>query len=174
MRPILGVKEDIPMSTPEKPTGNHRATSYGANAPAMSVQASGRYQFDSKEDRINAAALLNFFGITDEWNCSPKDQMTLLGTPSKSSFYRMKDFVEGKADKPPKLGRDALERISYIMGTYKALNILLPSDRRAAEWVRKPNSHPLFSGQCALDVMLQGRVIDLADIRRYLDGERGL
>ena len=162
------------MSTPDKPSGNHNQPRYSANAPVMGAASEGRYQFDSKEDRINAAALLNFFGITEDWQCGAKEQMILLGTPSKSSFYRMRDFVDGKADKPPRLGRDALERISYIMGIYKALNILLPSERRAAEWVRKPNQHPLFSGQTALDVMLQGRVIDLADVRRYLDGERGL
>ncbi len=149
------------MNTPHNHSINH-------------ATANGQYRFDSKEDRINAAALFNFFGITDDWACTPKDQITLLGTPSKSSFYRMKDFAEGKADKPPKLGRDALERISYIMGIYKALNILLPSERRAAEWVNKNNSHPLFNGRTALDVMRQGRVIDLADIRRYLDAERGL
>lgn len=143
--------------------------------PAVTpIHTNGKLNFDDKEDRLNAAALLNFFGITQEWGCSAKEQITLLGTPSKSSFYRMKDFAEGKADKPPKLNRDALERISYIMGIFKALNILLPSERRAAEWVRKANTHPLFSGQTALDIMLQGRVIDLADIRRYLDAERGL
>jgi hypothetical protein len=162
------------MSTPDKPSGNHHQARYGANNPAMGAADGGSYQFDSKEDRINAAALLNFFGITDDWQCNARDQMTLLGTPSKSSFYRMRDFVEGKVDTPPRLGRDALERISYIMGIFKALNILLPNERRAAEWVRKPNSHPLFRGQTALDVMLQGRVIDLADVRRYLDGQRGL
>ncbi|MDX1695026.1 MAG: MbcA/ParS/Xre antitoxin family protein [Ketobacteraceae bacterium] len=165
------------MSTPDKPTGRQaRQNSAGhhANAPAAGVPTSGRYAFDSKEDRINAAALLNFFGITDEWQCAPRDQMTLLGNPSKSSFYRMRDFADGKADKPPRLGHDTLERISYLMGIYKALNILLPSDRRAAEWVRRPNSYPLFAGKSALDIMLQGRVIDLADVRRYLDGERGL
>ena len=154
--------------------GNDAANiSAGRSAQAFN-QANSQYGFDSKEDRINAAALLNFFGITDEWCCTAKDQMVLLGAPSKSSFYRMKEFVDGKTEKPPKLSRDALERISYIMGIFKALNILLPSERRAAEWVRKENSHPLFSGRSALDVMLQGRVIDLADIRRYLDAERGL
>lgn len=161
------------MSTPDNPHNNPNV-SYGANTASLNTTSSSRYDFDSKEDRVNAAALLNFFGITQEWDCSPKDQITLLGTPSKSSFYRMRDFVDGKADKPPKLSRDALERISYVMGIYKALNILLPSTRRAAEWVRKANSHPLFGNRSALDIMLQGRVIDLADVRRYLDGERGL
>ena len=60
------------------------------------------------------------------------------------------------------------------MGIYKALNILLPNSRRAAEWVKKSNSASIFAGKSALETMLQGRVIDLADIRRYLDAERGL
>ncbi|MCG8673462.1 MAG: MbcA/ParS/Xre antitoxin family protein [Pseudomonadales bacterium] len=155
--------------------GGNEAASIAAQGSATAVShGNNQYSFDNKEDRINAAALLNFFGITDDWCCTAKDQMVLLGAPSKSSFYRMKEFVDGKTEKPPKLGRDALERISYIMGIFKALNILLPSERRAAEWVRKENNHPLFGGRSALDVMLQGRVIDLADIRRYLDAERGL
>lgn len=129
--------------------------------------------YDTKEDRMSAAGLLNFFGITEEWELSPKDQRILLGDPAKSSFYRMKEFAEGKTDKPVRLGRDTLERISYIMGIYKALNILLPSARRAAEWIKKPNDATLFGGKSALDIMLQGRVIDLADVRRYLDAQRG-
>ncbi|HAU14724.1 MAG TPA: DUF2384 domain-containing protein, partial [Gammaproteobacteria bacterium] len=31
----------------------------------------------------------------------------------------------------------------------------------------------LFNGQSALDIMLNGRVTDLSDVRRFLDGERG-
>lgn len=125
------------------------------------------------EDRLSAAALLNFFGITDEWDLSSKQQMVLLGSPAKTSFYRMKDFAEGRSVKPVRLSQDTLERVSYLMGIYKAINILLPSSRQAADWVRKPNQAPLFSGQSALDKMLGGRVVDLCDVRRYLDGERG-
>ena len=55
----------------------------------------------------------------------------------------------------------------------KALNILLPSARRAAEWINRPNQAPQFGGRSALEVMLNGRVTDLSDVRRYLDGERG-
>ncbi|HQZ88259.1 MAG TPA: MbcA/ParS/Xre antitoxin family protein, partial [Gammaproteobacteria bacterium] len=43
----------------------------------------------------------------------------------------------------------------------------------ANEWIKKPNSAPLFNGRSALDKMLAGKVIDLADVRRYLDAERG-
>lgn len=128
----------------------------------------------TKEDRLNAAAILNFFGITNEWGLQAKEQITILGKPSKSSFYRMKEFAEGKCERPTKLNKDTLERISYVMGIYKALNILLPNSRRAAEWIKKSNSAAIFAGKSALDTMLQGRVVDLADIRRYLDAERGI
>ena len=47
------------------------------------------------------------------------------------------------------------------------------SNRRAAEWIKAPNTAALFGGHSALDKMLQGRVSDLCDVRRYLDAERG-
>ncbi|MGB3623072.1 DUF2384 domain-containing protein [Ketobacter sp. MCCC 1A13808] len=129
--------------------------------------------YSESEDRLSAAALLNFFGITSEWALSSKQQITLLGNPAKSSFYRMKDFADGKQAKPIRLNQDTLERVSYLMGIYKAINILLPNSQQAAEWIKKPNKAPLFSGRSALEKMLGGRVVDLSDVRRYLDGERG-
>ena len=42
----------------------------------------------------------------------------------------------------------------------------------ANKWIKKPNTAPLFNGKSALELM-QGHVIDLADVRRYLDAERG-
>ena len=139
----------------------------------MQTNTASQHSFHNREDRLSAAALLNFFGITDEWGLTSKEQMTLLGNPAKSSFYRMKEFAEGKSGKPVRLSQDSLERVSYLMGIYKALNILLPNSKRAAEWVKKPNTAPLFDGRSALDVMLKGRVTDLSDVRRFLDGERG-
>lgn len=139
----------------------------------ISSHAAPQYQFANREDRLSAAALLNFFGITDEWGLSTREQMILLGNPAKTTFYRMKDFSDGKSAKPVRLSQDTLERISYIMGIYKAINILLPNNRRAAEWIKAPNTAPLFGGRSALDKMLQGRVSDLCDVRRYLDAERG-
>ncbi|MEE2731853.1 MbcA/ParS/Xre antitoxin family protein [Ketobacter sp.] len=139
----------------------------------MLTNTASQHSYQNREDRLSAAALLNFFGITEEWGLGSKEQMTLLGSPAKSSFYRMKEFAEGKTAKPVRLSQDTLERVSYIMGIYKALNILLPNPKRAAEWVSKPNTAPLFNGHSALEVMLKGRVADLSDVRRFLDGQRG-
>ena len=114
----------------------------------------------------NTVALKAFFGITQRWHLSPDQECILLGA-SKATFYRWKKQKEGL------LNRDTLERISYVLGIYKALRILLPTEEAANIWVHKSNTAPLFGGHSALDKLLVGRVIDLADVRRYLDAERG-
>lgn len=114
----------------------------------------------------SAVALKAFFNITHKWGLSSEQESTLLGVPL-STLYRWKSKKDGA------LMLDTLERISYILGIYKALRILLPTEERSNKWLKKPNSAPLFNGNTALDKLLKGRVIDLADVRRYLDAERG-
>jgi len=63
--------------------------------------------------------------------------------------------------------------LSYILGIYKALQVLLPSTESADAWVKKPNTAPLFGGKSALDRMLGGNVADLLVVRQYLDARRG-
>ncbi len=119
--------------------------------------------------RVASAALQAFFNLTDRWQLSVAEERTLLGAPAESTFFKW------KAEKTAtRLNRDALERISYLLGIYKDLNILLPSPRAADEWLRKANAAPLFNGQSALQRMLAGSIVDLADVRRYLDAQRGL
>ena len=63
--------------------------------------------------------------------------------------------------------------MSYVLGIYKALQILLPDAEAADAWVRKPNAAPLFGGKPALHRMLSGNVADLYVVRQYLDAWRG-
>jgi hypothetical protein len=120
-------------------------------------------------ERLSSAALQAFFNLSTRWGLSAAQERILLGSPPESTFFKW------KAEKTARrLGRDALERISYLLGISKALNILLPSPRAADEWVKKPNAAPMFHGQSALERMLGGSLVDLADVRRYLDAQRGL
>ena len=114
----------------------------------------------------NSVALKAFFGITHKWKLSTEQERILLGI-SKATFYRWKQHLDGS------LTPDTLERISYVLGIYKALRILLANENVANQWIHKPNNAPLFGGKPALEKLMQGRVIDLADVRRYLDAERG-
>ena len=91
--------------------------------------------------------------------------MTLLGLSARSTFFKWKK-APGVV-----LPKDTLERISCIAGVYKALQILLPAERAADEWVKRPNAAPPFNGRSALDRMMSGQVADLFLVRQYLDAE---
>ncbi len=116
--------------------------------------------------QLSGPALRTFFNIADKWRLGPDEQMKLLGVNARSTFYKWKK--NGEAALP----RDTLERISYIFGIYKALQVLLPNDA-ANDWVKKPNSARTFNGRSALDRMLSGNVVDLYVVRQYLDAQRG-
>jgi hypothetical protein len=116
---------------------------------------------------LSAPALRTFFRIAALWELNVDEQMTLLGVTSHSTFFKWKRAQDVT------LPKDTLERISYILGIYKALQILLPDERAADAWIRKPNTAPLFGGQSALNRMLSGHVSDLYVVRQYLDAQRG-
>ena len=131
----------------------------------MTVQMRPTTALDRKG--LSGPALRTFFRIAELWSLSVEDQMTLLGLSARSTFFKWR--------KAPNvvLPKDTLERISYIVGIYKALQILLPDEKTADEWVKRPNAAPPFGGRAALDRMLSGQVADLFLVRQYLDAERG-
>lgn len=122
---------------------------------------------DLRTPKAGRVALKGFFAITDRWSLAPDEARVLLGGVGKTTFYKYRDLPEVA------LSNDTLERISYVLGIHKALRILFPDEDRAVAWVRKANDAEPFNGHSALDWMLRGRVVDLVDVRRYLDAVRG-
>lgn len=117
---------------------------------------------------MSAAGLRAFFRIAGNWGLNTEEQMVLLGAPGRSTYFKWKSAPES-AD----LKRDTLERLSYILGIYKSLQILLPDTTAADAWIKKANTAPLFGGKSALDRMLGGNTGDLLAVRQYLDAQRG-
>ncbi|QEA39625.1 DUF2384 domain-containing protein [Pistricoccus aurantiacus] len=123
---------------------------------------------DTSSPEAGHVALKFFFNIMAKWGCTPSQQRILLGGIGNTTFHKYRKLPNVR------LPRDTQERISYLMGIHKALRILFSnSPQRGYEWVHKANTAPPFNGRSALDFMLNGRVVDLADTRRYLDGVRG-
>lgn len=108
-----------------------------------------------------------FFRIAEAWGLSGGEARVLLGNPPESTFYKWKAGTVGG------VGQDTVERISYVLGIYKSLQVLLPDAEAADAWVRVPNDAPPFGGRPALARMLSGHVADLYAVREYLDAERG-
>lgn len=105
-----------------------------------------------------------FFAIAERWHLSNEDQIKLLGSPGRSTFFKWKK--EGGS-----LPNDTLERISHILSIWKALRILFTEDKLVEDWIHKPNDY--FEGANALDVMLGGHVMDIYKVRQYIDAQRG-
>lgn len=122
----------------------------------------------SDSAKVSKSALRTFFNIMDTWQLNTDQAMALLGLDSRSTFFKWKKNPESA-----KLTPDKLERLSYIFGIYKALQLLLPNADSADGWIKRPNSAQPFQGKSALERMLTGRVADLYVVRQYLDGQRG-
>jgi len=116
---------------------------------------------------LGGPALRAFFALAEQWKLRIADQRKLLGDPPESTFYKWKR----ERDAAP--GRDVIERISYLLGIWKALQILFPDPAQADAWLHKPNQAALFGGHSALERMLSGNVADLYVVRQYLDAQRG-
>lgn len=112
------------------------------------------------------AALRSFWRLADGWKLTTTEQITLLGV-ARTTLYQWK---QGKV---APLDRHLLERLSHLFGIYSSLQILFPATGRADEWIRKPNTAPLFAGRSALERMLGGQIADLFVVRQYLDAQRG-
>jgi hypothetical protein len=116
---------------------------------------------------LGGPGLRAFANIAEAWGLTVAEQLKLLGLSSRSTFFKW------RREREPRLPQDTLERLSYLLGIYKSLQILLPDPKAADEWVRRPNQAAPFGGRSALERMLSGQVADLYVVREYLDAERG-
>jgi hypothetical protein len=132
---------------------------------AMGVTAPDGQPVDPRSS--GEAAFRTFFRIAALWRLSVEEQMTLLGLTSRSTYYKWRN------EPPGRLTPDLLERLSYVFGIYKNLQVLLPEPGAADAWIRRPNTAAPFNGRSALDRLLSGHVADLYVVRKYLDAERG-
>jgi len=115
-------------------------------------------------------ALRTVFKIFDSWGLTEKQGRTLLGVP-RSTFDRWK-----RDPARARLTPDLVERLSYILGIRKALEILEPGEEKKEVengWLERPNDEPLFGGRPPLERLMSGHMGDLYEVRRYLDGQRG-
>ena len=112
-----------------------------------------------------AIALRAFFKLADAWQLSTDQARTLLGQPARATFFQWKNGRFGR------LSHDVIRRISWLLGIWKALQILFAEPERADAWIQQPND--LLGGHSPLQRMLAGDVSDLAAVRGVLDAARG-
>lgn len=121
----------------------------------------------TEPQNIAGGALRTFFQIAESWGLTEEDAQRTLGCPRTTYFRWKRDPCAAR------LSHDTLERLSYIFGIYKNLQILLPSPDAADTWIKRPNTAPLFAGRPPLERLRAGQVADLFVVRQYLDAQRG-
>ncbi|HXW75898.1 MAG TPA: antitoxin Xre/MbcA/ParS toxin-binding domain-containing protein [Candidatus Eremiobacteraceae bacterium] len=117
--------------------------------------------------RLSGPGLKAFFNLIDRTHIRDADARELLGGVSNGPYYAMKKNAHGRV-----LDVDTLQRISFLIGIYKALHIL-HSEPLADEWIKLPNDNPIFSGITPLDYMKRGGLPAMQIVRRLLDARRG-
>lgn len=120
----------------------------------------------AERERLSPPAIRAFFKIMERWGVRDEDARVLLGGMSNGPFYEMKKNPDRVLD------TDRLQRISYLIGIFKALSIL-HGETLADAWVRLPNTNRLFGGQTPLAMMMKGGLPAMQAVRRLLDARRG-
>lgn len=137
--------------------------------PATAYAPAPLVDFNSLEERkrLSASSLIAFFNMMKIWKVRDEDAKLLLGGVSNGPFYEMK-----KSPKSKVLDIDQMFRVSYLLGIFKAINIL-HGQKLADEWVQLPNRNILFGGKTPLEYMIAGGLPAMQNVRRLLDGRRG-
>ncbi len=121
----------------------------------------------AQRERLSPAALRAFFNIIERWNLRDEDARQLLGGVTNGPYYEMKRDPERRV-----LDADRLLRISYLIGVFKALNVL-HRESLADEWVHLPNANRIFGGLTPLAYMIRGGTPAMQTVRQLLDARRG-
>jgi hypothetical protein len=120
----------------------------------------------AERERLSPAAIKAFLNIMTKWRVRDEDARALLGGISNGQFYDLKKNPERTLDV------DALTRIAYLIGIFKALNIL-HSEKLADAWVHRANTNRIFSGQTPLAYIIKGGLPAMQTVRRLADARRG-
>ncbi|MDQ6611896.1 MAG: MbcA/ParS/Xre antitoxin family protein [Gemmatimonadota bacterium] len=116
---------------------------------------------------LGAAGFRTFLALADNWQLTVNERTRLLGDIADSTYHKWRSGKIGE------LSRDQLERLSLVLGIYKALRLIFSDEATGTRWLRGANTESLFAGRSPLERMLNGSIDDLYAVRRYLDAWRG-
>lgn len=119
----------------------------------------------SERERLSPDALRAFFNIMGHWKTSDKDARQLLGGVSNGAYYALKK----KPDRT--LDEDRLRRASYLVGIFKALNIIY-SEELADRWMQLPNKNRIFAGKTPLSYLIHGGLPAFITLRQLLEARQ--
>uniref|UniRef100_I2Q7I7 Antitoxin Xre/MbcA/ParS-like toxin-binding domain-containing protein n=1 Tax=Desulfovibrio sp. U5L TaxID=596152 RepID=I2Q7I7_9BACT len=137
--------------------------------PVSRYRASAIADFSdhTARERLSPAAARGFCNILERWGLADADACSLLGGVPADRLRAMRRDPAGVV-----FDQDALQRVSFLVGIFKAVNLLF-GQALADAWVRLPNHNRIFGGLSPLDYMIRGGLPAFQTVRRLLDARRG-
>jgi len=109
------------------------------------------------------------YSVSPIVDLTSKTERERLSPSAIGAFFKIMECWRVKDED---LDSDKLTRISYLIGIFKALNIL-HGKKLADEWVTLPNTNRIFGGLSPLAYMIKGGTPAMQTVRRLLDARRG-
>lgn len=102
----------------------------------------------------------------DSWQLTNQEAAKLFDVPI-ATWNRMKSgSFKGKLD------QDKVTRASLIIGLFKGLRLLFNGPLTSG-WPKAPNAGPGFDGRSPVDVMIDGGIPAMIQVRQHIDALRG-
>jgi len=98
----------------------------------------------------------------DRWNLTNNEIACLLAIEETTFHELQRKALNGH---PVALTSETLERLSLLLGIWKALNLFVPHERQdlAFEWFSKPTKSPDFNHKSIKDFLLESNTIESFD-----------
>jgi hypothetical protein len=115
--------------------------------------------------QLAGPGLRTFFNVARAWELTELEQARFLGLESIETLRLWRSQPEQD------IGAEALTRISYLLGIYKALHTLFDDPARADHWIQTPNQASMFGGRRPAEAMCDEGLEGLRSLRTYLDAQ---
>lgn len=100
--------------------------------------------------------------LSARWDLSPTEKLSLLGFDDAENQRRLREVTLEE------LPIDVIERIAILLSIASILRSLSPVRSSAHGWVKRANRAPLFSGQTALDYMIENGAEGMRKVHSHL------
>ena len=119
------------------------------------------------ERRRPTAPIRLFEKILRTWQLREVDAVSLLGLEPSDNDY----VAEVLAGRRVLRGRDANDRIAYLIQIRMALFAWLKDEAEERDWLREPQA--TLDGQVPMELLLEGSMENLLLVKEYVDAATG-
>lgn len=121
---------------------------------------------EADRERLKVTAINAIKKLGKEWDLT-RDETAKLLALSPSTWDRILNHPENAS-----LNQDQMIRISALIGIFKGLHLLF-ADNMANRWPCLKNAGPIFNDHTPIEVMLEGGIPVMLEVRHHVDALRG-